>query len=272
MDKPKLVKFIVISLALVSTGIVTTLVVATTLLGFTEIQQRRQQIIEQNQQTKIEQARIWWEQKKYLSCTNAMNTLLQTEAELGTPLQPNIASQAQFRLSECQDALLREAESLARTGRFKDAIHQIIDIADSSPEAQQRIRQWSVRILEIAQDHYRAGQFDEATRIADAIAMGSPIYQEAQASIQRWQSEWSINQAHLHNARAALSSNDAEIALAEAQQITTHPALAQVKQDLMQEAEERLKEKRDLDQLSWFVLAGSALFTTAAIYGSSTRR
>lgn len=272
MDNPKLVRFIVISLALVSTGIVTTLVVATVLLGFTEIQQKRQQIIEQNQQTKIEQARIWWEQKKYLSCANTMNTLLQTGIESEAPLKPEIANRAQFWLSQCQDALLREAEELAKAGRLKDAIHQLMDIADSSPEAQQYIRQWSVRILEIAQDYYTQGSFEEAVRTASAVSLDNPMYQEAQIYIQRWQNEWTANQQHFQNARAALSSNDIETTLAEIRQMTTHPAWAQAKEELMQKVEERVEEERDSIELPWIVLAGSALFTTAAVCGASTRR
>lgn len=272
MDNPKLVRFIVISLALVSTGIVTAFVVAIALLGFTEIQQKKQQIVEQSQRTKIEQARIWWEQKKYLSCADTMNALLQTEIESETPLKPDIATRAQFWLGECQDALLREAEELAKTGRFQDAIHRIMGIADSSPEAQQQVRQWSVRILEIAQDQYREGRFEEAVQIASAVSLDNPMYQEAQIHIQRWQNEWATNQQHLQNARAALSSNDVEVALAEIKQMTTHPAWAQAKEELMQEVEERVEKEHDSIELPWVVLAGSVLFTTAAVCGASTRR
>jgi hypothetical protein len=81
-----------------------------------------------------------------------------------------------------------------------------------------------------------------------------------------------FNQEHLQNARAALSSDDIKTTLAEIQQMTPHPAWKQAREELIQEVEERLEKKRNLGELSWIVLAGSVLFTTAAVCGASTRR
>ena len=58
------------------------------------------------------------------------------------------------------------------------------------PEAQRRLKEWSVAILGLAKQKIKQGNYLDAIKIAQKIPLGSPLYPEAQAASANWQEQW----------------------------------------------------------------------------------
>jgi serine/threonine-protein kinase len=123
------------------------------------------------------------------------------------------------------DCLLAAAEQLAETS-FREGIVKASTITasmDTYPKAQERIRQWSDEILQIATNKYDAGNLDEAVAIATAIPETSPRFDQVQTIIAQWQDTWATNETLLSKAQDALERGDWQGAIAQAQQIEETP-------------------------------------------------
>jgi hypothetical protein len=157
--------------------------------------------------------------------------------------QSNAYYEAQSYWRNCQNRLaasqLEQAKRQAEKGEFAQAIQTASQVSSSSScydEAQQLIKQWSERILEIAETYYLqpSNQCNQALTIARAIPASSPIYSKAQEQLQKWQQLCTDNTRHWFNAQQALNQGQLDTALNEAQQIVAHPFWALQRDRLLQ--------------------------------------
>lgn len=111
---------------------------------------------------------------------------------------------AQTRVDECR---LTQANELAAAKDFQAAIAlagQIPPTQADYPAARELIAQWSNRLLEIATNHYRAGELKSAIDKAKVIPQTSPNYDKTQATIKQWDKQWKKNYSHWLAAKSAL--------------------------------------------------------------------
>lgn len=110
----------------------------------------------------------------------------------------------QNRVDECR---LTKANELAADQDFQAAIAlagQIRPTDADYPAARELIAQWSNRLLEIATNHYRAGELNSAIDKAKVIPQTSPNYDKTQATIKQWDKEWKKNYSYWQAAKSAL--------------------------------------------------------------------
>ncbi len=111
---------------------------------------------------------------------------------------------AQNRVDECR---LTQANLLAAAKDFQTAIAlagQIRPTDADYPTARQLIAQWSNSLLEIATNHYRAGELKSAIDGAKVIPQSSPNYDKTQATIKQWDKQWKKNYSYWQAAKSAL--------------------------------------------------------------------
>ena len=117
-------------------------------------------------------------------------------------------SEQEKRVRREQDQQLwNNAQQLASSHNLKDAVTRLAQISPQSPvhpEAQVRINQWSIQLLEQAANSYREGQYDNAIALAQSIPPNSLHYPHAQETLDLWQEEWEANTQQLEAAHQAL--------------------------------------------------------------------
>lgn len=160
--------------------------------------------------------------------------------------------QARLVLMECRNAqsrlMLDEANQFAERGEFAKAIALANAIPPSSSRAiaQQLVLRWSTRMMEIGRDYYYspANQFNAAIATLHAIPAGSPLYSEAQATLQQWQTEWATNAQHWQAAQTALEQDDLTTAQQAVMQISQHPFWTSQSQPLQQAIATKAQDRR----------------------------
>ena len=151
-------------------------------------------------------------------------------------LLPNVPTDSLFYLRSHQlrescsrpvgETWLAQAEAAAATGEFRLAVETANHIEDGPlyGQAQQQIKQWSQRIIELAAARYASetDQLEGSVEMLQAIPQGSPLYADSQALIEQWQKEWTDNKRYLSLATLALEKGDLEKATQAADQISSH--------------------------------------------------
>jgi uncharacterized caspase-like protein len=121
-------------------------------------------------------------------------------AQLVPADRPAIYQLAQERIAQWQRRsanrqLLQEAQNSLQPGQassFQNGIRMLKQITPDQPEyaaAQDRIAQWSEDILVIARARAAQGRLNEAIAAARLVPSDTSIHPQAQAEIQRWQSQ-----------------------------------------------------------------------------------
>jgi hypothetical protein len=142
---------------------------------------------------------------------------------------------------------VKKAQTLADQGEYKRAIALLSETAThhDNAQVQELIRQFSQRMYDIAWGYYRepSNHFNQALAVLQAIPQSSPLYEDAQASIEQMQTEWLNNERHLQAVSAALSNQDVLTARQEANQVTSHLFWQQQLQPLLQTLEYQEQEQ-----------------------------
>jgi uncharacterized caspase-like protein len=121
-------------------------------------------------------------------------------AQLVPADRPTVHQQAQARIARWQQQAanrqrIQQAQASLQPGQassFQKAIEQLLTITPDQPEyqtARDRILQWSEDILVIARARAAQSRFSEAIAAAQLVPEQTPVYDQAQAEIQRWQSQ-----------------------------------------------------------------------------------
>jgi len=117
-------------------------------------------------------------------------------------------------LDQCQTALdlqtIQQARQLAAQGRVVDAIATARQVArDSSlrTDAQELIRTWTTRLLNLGWAQYHAGELEQAIAYAQSVPSTAPNYSQAQAAIKQWQQDWQQAQTQFTRAQLAFDQD-----------------------------------------------------------------
>lgn len=121
-------------------------------------------------------------------------------AQLVPPDRPAVYRQAQENIARWQQQstnrqLIQQAQASLQPGQassFQKAIEQVRQITPDQPEyatAQERVAQWSEDILVIARARAAQSRFSEAISAAQLVPSSTPVHDQAQQEIQRWQGQ-----------------------------------------------------------------------------------
>lgn len=162
-----------------------------------------------------------------------------TRARTVPEVYASLHSEAQTLIKRCQaEQLLTQAEAESRQSQFRAAIDlvqqvpQDPDMGDVYQRAQQRIKQWSDRIFQVARNRYDEGKLAEAIALAEAIPASSPIANQVQEAVEQW--------TLLQNAQQALESGRWQSALNEAEKVKDQPPWRDRRQRIIQQAQAAL--------------------------------
>lgn len=210
-----------------------------------EIQHQKQHH-EQLQWHKLDQAYTLAVDEDYPACLQMLSEV--SEASAFYPRAQRLTETCYTPLAQ---AWLAEAKTLANAGQLKDAIHIAGQVVGGplQARAQQQIKKWSQRILELAKEKYYAptNQLDDALKMLRAIPKNSPLYRTSQGFLKQWQHEWHDNQRYYQTAQVALDTKDPIKAHKVAQQITHHPAWTSSRNQLLLDIE---KAKQHFDKIA----------------------
>lgn len=171
-------------------------------IGFAYFQQqanraaltRLQTLRDQNQYAACRDQAQVWDQALWLDLT-----LQQQMAEL---------------LNQCQTALdlqtIQQARQLAAGGKVVDAIAAAQQVPKGSSlraDAQELIRAWTTRLLNLGWAQYHAGKFEQAVAYAQAVPSTAANYKQAQAAIKQWQQDWQRAETQFTRAQLAFDQD-----------------------------------------------------------------
>jgi len=106
------------------------------------------------------------------------------------------------------------AQEAARSGELSDlkaAVELVQDWGSQHPlhaESQQWLGRWSRNLMEVARQRHADSDLKGALEIAALVPESSPFYEEAQATIAEWQSEWEAGEAIYTIAQEALKQQN----------------------------------------------------------------
>jgi hypothetical protein len=196
-----------------------------------------QQQVQQQQQhdwQKLDHAESAARAGNYLTCADVLS---QVESESA------YYHRVQQLQNECDrslgEDLLSQANSLAQQGELKNAIHTAI-LIERGPlyaTAQQQIKRWSQQIIDLATERYRqpTPQAESALKMLQAIPKESPLHDNAQALVTKWQQECADNDYAVKAANQALTRFDLAQAEQFAEAISPHAAWADQRQQILLE-------------------------------------
>jgi hypothetical protein len=174
----------------------------------------------------------------YLTCSDVLSQVSSESAyyRRAQQLQNECDGVAFQRNRPLGEDLLLQAENLAKQGELKKAIHTAI-VIERGPlyaTAQQQIKIWSGRVIDLASDRYRQpkNQVEAALNMLQAIPRGSPLYETAQTLLAEWQQERADNDYCVKAANQALTKLDLVQAEQFAQSISPHAAWASQRQQI----------------------------------------
>lgn len=179
--------------------------------GYVRYSQQQAKILVEE---KLNQIRLLKDNKQFNDCINLSRSNLASNTSIGQELLG--------LLSDCQ---LSQAQELAESGSFVNAINVLLDVTQERSiydQAAQLIKDWSEQIMSIAKERYQAGKFDEASSMLLAIPESSPSHQNAETQLKQWQFEWQTDEKHVQDAQKALDNKKWQAALDEAEKVS-HP-------------------------------------------------
>ncbi|HEY9644952.1 MAG TPA: hypothetical protein V6C88_01210 [Chroococcidiopsis sp.] len=199
--------------------------------------------VQQQQLALLQRAQSYQQTEDFALCISYAEQVL--------PASPSLP-RARLVLMECRNAqawlMLDEANQFAERGELAKAIALANAIPPSSSRAiaQQLVLRWSTRMMEIGRDYYYSStnQFNAAIATLHAIPAGSPLYSEAQTTLQQWQTEWAANAQHWQDAQTALEQDDLTTAQQAVMQISQHPFWASQSQPLRQAIATKAQDRR----------------------------
>lgn len=161
-------------------------------------------------------------------------------------------SSAQRVSQDCQQRLVTErvqqARHLAAQGEYKRAVALVNDTPDvrNHGDGQAMIRQLSEQMYAIAWQYYGqpSDSFNQAQAVLQSIPPNSPIYGNAQQTMQQMHLEWLGNQRSMQAAQASLEDGDLVAARTYAALVSQHPFWQQQLQPLLLTLSDREDEQR----------------------------
>jgi predicted NAD-dependent protein-ADP-ribosyltransferase YbiA (DUF1768 family) len=231
------------SLAAMLAIAISTILLTSAVTAFFSIRSRLTHNLENRHQHLLDSAQVAYQQERFQSCMQEASQILQRPSQYG--------AEARELLNHCEnryaEQLLQRAKQFAADGQFEMAVHTAHQIpsSPSSGAAQNWIKHWSERMLEIATDYYdnSTNQLSVAISVASAIPEFSPVYTQAQSHIQQWQAEEQRNRDQSQAARDALQTGNLEVAQQAIEQLSDRPAWQGIKQQLVQELKRKQLEQ-----------------------------
>ncbi len=184
----------------------------------------------------IDRLQNLYDQAKYSECID------QAEGAIANRQIPN--GPIVELLTQCQ---LGEAQAKADQSSFADAIQIASQIPPDSidyNQARQNIEVWSAKILNYATNIYeKQGKLSAALAVIKQIPQTSPVSQEAAKRSQQWQENHKINTALIEEAEIALGKDQAEKAIAKAEQVKGPQYLKQKSDKILQKAKQQIASR-----------------------------
>ncbi|MEM8804806.1 MAG: hypothetical protein AAGF01_01990 [Cyanobacteria bacterium P01_G01_bin.38] len=218
--------------------------------------QHQQQHLEQLQWHKLDRAYTLAAEENYQGCVQVLS-----EISADSDFYPRAQRLSERCYAPLAQAWLSKAEQLAAAGHLKKAITTASQISGGPLQApaQQQIRNWSQRILDLAKQDYYAptDEFLEALAKLRAIPDNSPLDTISRSLLDQWQREWADNRHYEREARIALDAGDLIKASQMARQISQHPAWANRREQLLQDiAKTEQSYEQIVQQIDQFLIQG----------------
>lgn len=182
-------------------------------------------------------------QAKFSECIDLGETAL-TDQSGATPQLVN-------PLSKCY---LGQANQLAEQTKFGDAIQMIAKVSDQSTyhfQAQQKLDEWSARLLQDARQQYEVkGDLKQSLAWIEQIPTTSVVKVQAERESKQWQEKHNANEKKITAAKTALKEGREEDAIAMAKQVKA-PAYWKKLADQVQKDAETAIANRPAPEPPW---------------------
>ncbi|MGB3786999.1 MAG: hypothetical protein WA949_03245 [Phormidesmis sp.] len=247
-------KPLVALISVLLTGVFFTLVGSSIHISLTNAHDRVLINEAREQWSQLNQAEIWLAEEKYAACAGVISNL--TESSV---FPERVTTLSERCYTPWAQSWLKKASAEAEAGHLRKAIAAALHVKEGAlkSEAEQAITEWSLQIINLAHEHYAkpTSELEESLEMLQAIPGNSPLGKESQLWADRWQSEWENNSRYERSAAAALKENDPLKARKFVEEISSHRAWTDTKDQLFISIEAAEQRNEQIAQKAEEVLA-----------------